>query len=249
VSAFRPCVLIPTFDNPDTVRAVVEQVRRHLPDVLVVDDGSGPRGRAEVARLAEHGLATVFHRSDNGGKGAALKDGLARARSLGFTHAALIDADGQHDAEDLPRMLAAAEASPGALILGAPVFDESAPRSRLLARKLSIFWAHVESGERAIRDPLCGYRVYPIDATLATQVRGDHMEYEPEVAVRLLWSGAPIVNVPTRVRYLSPAQGGISHFRLFRDNALISWMHTRLMMEKTARGVARLLSPRRRAPR
>lgn len=249
MSPFRPCVLIPTFDNPDTVRGVVERARRHLPDILVVDDGSGRRGRAQVARLAEDGLATVFHRSHNGGKGAALKDGLERARSLGFTHAALIDADGQHDPEDLPRMLAAAEASPRALVLGAPIFDDSAPRSRLLARKLSIFWAHVESGERSIRDPLCGYRVYPIEQTLAMRVSADHMEYEPEVAVRLLWSGAPIVNVPTRVRYLTAGEGGVSHFRLFRDNVLISWMHTRLMMEKTTRGIARLLSPRRGAPR
>ncbi len=235
MSVLRPCVLVPTYDNPTTIRGVVERSLEHLPDVIVVDDGSGPEGRRAVEMLGREGLADVLLRDRNGGKGRAVKDGLLRARERGFTHAVQLDADGQHDSNDIPRMLEAAAATPGSVVLGAPIFDETAPRSRLIARKLSIFWAHVEAGNRVIRDPLCGYRVYPIEETLAAHVIGDHMEFDPEMAVRLLWDGVPVVNVSTRVRYLRPDEGGVSHFRIFRDNMLISWMHTRLMMEKTAR--------------
>ncbi len=235
MSDFRVCGLVPTYDNPRTVRAVVEPLATHVERVIVVDDGSGPAGRAAAESLARDGLAEVIRRPTNGGKGAAVKTGLRRAKELGFTHALQVDADGQHDVGDAPRFIAAARESPGALIAGQPVFDETAPRSRLHARKITRFWADLETGGRVIADPLCGYRVYPVEATLALRVYGDAMDFDPEVAVRLAWSGAPVVNLPTRVRYVSRADGGVSHFRLGRDNALISLMHSRLCIEAMTR--------------
>ena len=234
---FRPCALIPTYDNPSTVRGVVEAVSAHLPDVVLVDDGSGPAGRAACEAVARDGLARLERHGRNRGKGAAVKTGFAAARRLGFTHALQIDADGQHDASDVPRFLAEARAHPDALILGRPIFDETQPRVRAWARQLSIFWANVETGGRVIADPLCGYRVYPIAAALAADARGDHMEFDPEIPVRMAWAGTPIRNLPTRVRYLSAEEGGVSHFQLGRDNARITWLHTRLVLERARRAL------------
>jgi glycosyltransferase involved in cell wall biosynthesis len=240
----RICALIPTYDNPRTIRRVVDQVRTHLPDVVVIDDGSAEPNRNAVAELDRAGLAYVHRREQNGGKGAAVKTGFRVARELGFTHAVQIDADGQHAIEEIPRFVEAARAAPGALVLGQPIFDGSAPSVRQRARLISRFWTDLETGGRLIQDPLCGFRVYPIDAALRCGARGNRMDFDAEVAVRMIWLGCPVVNLPTRVRYLSAEEGGVSHFRMFRDNVLISWCHTRLV----ALAVVRLLTGRRLRP-
>lgn len=232
MSEFRPCMLIPTYDNPETIRRVVVRVRAHLADVVVVDDGSGAAGRRACEALAEEGLAHVIRREVNGGKGAAVKAGFAEAFRLGYTHALQVDADGQHDLDDVPRFLAVARENPDALVLGAPRFDASAPRARQIGRKITVFWVNFETGGRVIEDPMCGFRVYPLADAVAVSVRADMMDFDPEVAVRLVWRGVPVINLPTRVRYVSRDEGGVSHFRLFEDNWRISWMHTRLCLQK-----------------
>ncbi len=241
---FRPCALIPTYDNPATLRAVVEVVRRHLPDVIVVDDGSGDAGRRVADAIARDGLARVERRERNGGKGAAVKTGFARAQALGFSHALQIDADGQHDVDDVPRFVDAARARPDALVLGRPVFDASQPRLRAFARGISTFWVSLETGGRAIADPQCGFRVYPLAAALAARARGDHMEFDQELPVRMVWAGVPVINLPTRVRYLAPAEGGVSHFDLWRDNGRIARLHARLVGEAALRALGRRGPPR-----
>ncbi|MDB4974888.1 MAG: hypothetical protein JWN48_3229 [Myxococcaceae bacterium] len=227
---FRIAVLIPTYDNPRTIRAVVDAVRQHVPDVLVVDDGSGPEGRAACEALVRDGVARVVHRPLNGGKGAAVKTGLSALHELGFTHAFQVDADGQHAIADMPRFVSAAAVHPEALVLGSPEFDDSAPKSRLVGRQITRFWTNVETLGPVIADPMCGFRVYPIAPALSANARGNAMDFDPEIAVGIAWRGAPVLNLKTRVRYLSAAQGGVSHFRLWRDNVLISWMHTRMVL-------------------
>lgn len=231
----RPCVLVPTYDNPATIRSVVEDARRYVSDVVVVDDGSGTDGRRAVEALARTSLAHVVRRETNGGKGAAVKAGFLAARALGCTHALQVDADGQHDTGDIPRFLEASRAAPDVLVLGAPVFDASAPRSRLIGRKITQFWTNLETFGRVIHDPMCGFRVYPIDVAIAVGARGDAMDFDPEIAVRLFWAGVGVLNIPTRVRYVPASAGGVSHFRMGRDNLLISWMHTRMVLGAIAR--------------
>ena len=245
MSELRPCVIIPTYDNPLTVRAVVERVRGYVPDVVLVDDGSGEAGRRVVEGIGREGLAHVTHREDNGGKGAAVKTGFRVARELGFTHAVQVDADGQHHLEDIPRFLDAARARPEALILGQPVFDESLPPGRAFARRISTFWVNVETGGPVVGDPQCGFRVYPLEAALAARAGGNRMDFDLEIPVRMVWNGVPVVNVPTRVRYLAASEGGISHFQLFRDNLRISWLHTRLCLTAIGRWLRRLFERRK----
>lgn len=231
-STFRPCVLIPTYDNPRTIREVVMAVRAILPEVVVVDDASGEANRREVEKLGEEKLAIVTRREKNGGKGAAMKTGFALALAHGYTHAIQVDADGQHALEDVAKFLAIAEKQPEAVILGQPIFDETAPTHRKILRRVTIFWTRREVGDDRVGDPLCGFRVYPLAASVATQTPGDRMDFDPEIVVRLAWMGVPFVHVPTKVRYFTAAEGGVSHWRAFEDNWLIAKMHTRLMWRR-----------------
>lgn len=235
---FRPCAVIPTYNNAETLGSVVEGTRRFVKDVLVIDDGSGPAGLAVVDALAQEGLARAHFRSKNGGKGAAVVDGLTLAHQLGFTHAVQIDADGQHDINDVPRFLAAAKAQPGAFITGRPIFDSSAPMSRRIARQISVIWVSIEVGGRQILDPLCGFRVYPVEATLAARPKAKRMGHDPEVAVKLFWQGAPVINIDTKITY--PADG-TSHYHLFWDNLEMTWLHTRLCLQTGPRLALRWL--------
>lgn len=241
----RPWAVIPAYDNPATLRATVEAVRRHLP-VVVVDDGSGAAGLAAARAVEQGGLARVVYRTRNGGKGAAVKTGFEAAHEAGATHALQIDADGQHDPADVPRFLEASAARPDALVLGVPVFDATLPRGRAWARGISTFWVAVETGGPVVADPQCGFRVYPLGAARTAGARGDHMEFDQEILVRMIWRGVPVLNLPTRVRYVPAAEGGVSHFRLVRDNARISWLHTRLAfasLARRARGAPLCASP------
>lgn len=234
----RVCAVVPTYDNPATIAATVHALLQHLATVVVVDDASHGPGRAACDALPVG--AVVVRHLRNQGKGGAVHTGLRAARRLGFTHALQVDADGQHDLADVPRFLAASAARPDALVLGVPIFDATVPRGRLHGRKVTIGSVLLETwGLRVIDDPMCGFRVYPVAAAARVLSPGRRMDYDIEIAVRLAWKGVPVVNLPTRVRYLSRAEGGVSSFRMVQDNVRISWLHTRLL----AGAAARLLFP------
>lgn len=230
------CAVVPTYNNPITVERVVEKLLSQGLEVVLVDDGSDEPCRAAAQKAGNRAGVHLLRREKNGGKGAAVQDGFAWARKLGFTHGLQVDADGQHDLDDVPRLLEASRAKPEALILGYPIFDESAPKGRLIGRKISIFWCNLETWGKKIVDPLCGFRVYPLDACEKLGPLGRRMDFDAEIAVRLVWEGVETINLPTKVRYLTPAEGGVSSFDMVRDNLRISWMHTRLV----TRGICRL---------
>jgi len=239
----KPCLLIPNYDHGATMPELVKGLEPYGLPLIVVDDGSAePTRRVLESLAASHSWIELHRRATNGGRGAALRDGYRHAARAGYTHALQLDADGQHAAVDVPRMLEAAAAQPDALVLGRPLFDDSAPRSRLQARKLSQGLVWLETLSFAIRDPLCGFRCFPLEATvalLAERELGDHMEFDPEIVVRLLWRGLPVVNVPTRVVY---HQGGLSHYQNVRDTVRIAGAHARLlagMLPRSPRLVAR----------
>jgi len=224
----NPCLLITIYDHGSTIAAVVESLAKFDLPCLIVDDGSDAETRAALDRVrARHAWVRVEHRL-HCGRGAALRTGYRLAARQGYSHALQLDADGQHDADDVPALLAAARARPDALVLGEPRFDADAPASRRYGRWISRVWVWIETASLAIRDPLCGFRCIPLDAAvrlLARRPCGDHMDFDPELAVRLFWAGVPVENVRTRVRYFSE---GVSHFALVRDNLRMVWLHTRL---------------------
>lgn len=239
----RLCAIIPTYNNPLTLEEVVDRVRAHIADVVVVDDGSHAAARAVIQRLADAGRCHAVFRPHNGGKGAAVKTGLAWARDHAFDYALQIDADLQHDPSDIPKLVGAVATDPQrrTLVLAQPVFDASAPKGRLFARKLTRFMAMVETLSRKVGDPLCGYRVYPVAAALAAQARGDAMDFDPEIAVRLVWAGVDVVHVPSPVIYRHAEAGGVSHYRGVADTVLIGAAHFRLCVAGLWRLVTRPL--------
>ena len=231
----RACALIPIFDHGDTIGDVLERLAPLGLPCIVVNDGSGPATADALTRLAaRHAWIQVEHLAVNRGRGAALRHGYRAAWAHGFSHAVQLDADGQHDPIDASALLEAAERNPEALVLGTPRFDATAPRARLYGRRISqaIVWAY--TGSRAIHDPLCGFRCFPLAPTVALLERerlGDRMDFDPEIVVRLAWQGLPIVNVPVRVRYFPE---GRSHFRMVRDNVLIARTYGRLLPARIA---------------
>jgi glycosyltransferase involved in cell wall biosynthesis len=226
----NPCLLIPIYEHGSTIGAVVDSLAGFDLPCLIVDDGSGEATRAALARVAaEHPWVSVKRHDVNRGRGAALRTGYRWAASRGFTHALQLDADGQHESRDVPRLLEAAHKDPRALVLGRPLFDASAPKARLYGRKLSQGLVWLETLSFAIEDPLCGLRCLPLEPVLRLldeNAMGDRMDFDPELAVRLYWMGLPIANVPTRVRY---PEGGLSHFAQGYDSWLIARAHVRLV--------------------
>ncbi|AEG91331.1 candidate dolichyl-phosphate b-D-mannosyltransferase, Glycosyltransferase Family 2 [Ramlibacter tataouinensis TTB310] len=205
----------------------------------VVVDGSTdgtPEGLRQLAQ-GDPGLR-VLVLPRNSGKGAAVLHGLEAAAAEGFTHALTMDSDGQHPADLIPRFMAASQQQPGAMVLGKPVFDASAPALRVNGRKVSNGWANLETLWAGIGDSLYGFRVYPIEP-LRQVMRGQRwmrrFDFDPEAVVRMCWRGVPPVNLPAPVKYFRPDEGGVSHFNYLRDNLLLTWMHSRLFLGFLAR--------------
>ena len=227
-------VLVPSYDTGAKVLATVAEARCVWEPVWVVVDGSTDGTGEALRRLAarDAGLR-VLVRPGNGGKGAAVLDGLREAQARGFTHALVMDADGQHPAALIRDFMALSRRHPDAMILGVPVFDRDAPRLRVGGRRISNGWANLETLWAGIGDSLFGFRVYPI-AALRPIMEGTRwmrrFDFDPEAVVRLAWRGVAAINRPAPVRYFRREEGGVSHFRYLRDNALLTWMHVRLMI-------------------
>jgi glycosyltransferase involved in cell wall biosynthesis len=224
-------VLIPSFDSGQLLVSTVVAARRHWAPVWVVVDGSTDGSADMVEAMARTDPALrVLRLPVNRGKGAAVRQGLLAAQTSGFTHALVMDADGQHPAESIAAFMARSIAAPNALIMGRPVFGADAPWVRVALRRLCNGFATLETW-RPVGDTLFGFRVYPVAALLSVMQASSGMrgfDFDPEAVVRLAWQGMKLIHLPTEVRYLSRAEGGISHFRYVRDNLLLTGMHLRL---------------------
>ncbi|RJG13161.1 glycosyltransferase family 2 protein [Pseudomonas cavernicola] len=220
--------MIPVYNHEHAVSAVLQGLlAAGLPCVLV-DDASRPSCAVVLDQLAELPQVHLVRLAENQGKGGAVMAGLRAAASLGFSHALQVDADGQHDLQNLAQFLAQAHQAPQTLICGYPQYDASVPKGRLYGRYATHVWVWINSLSLNIRDSMCGFRVYPLAPTLAvidSVPLGTRMDFDTEILVRLSWRNQPMHWLPIRVHY--PADG-ISHFRLLEDNLLISKMHAKL---------------------
>jgi glycosyltransferase involved in cell wall biosynthesis len=227
-------VLIPSYNTGPRLLETVQAARAHWSPVWIVIDGSTDGSAEQMLAVARADAGTrVLMLPRNSGKGAAVLHGLREAAAAGFTHALTMDADGQHPAGSIPVFMAASRRQPAALVLGRPVFDASAPRIRVVGRRVSNWWANLETLWEGIGDSLFGMRVYPIRSLLAVMETHRFMrrfDFDVEAAVRLVWQGLEPINLDTPVRYFRPEEGGVSHFRYGRDNLLLSWMHARLFV-------------------
>jgi glycosyltransferase involved in cell wall biosynthesis len=210
----------------------IECVRRLAWPVIVVIDGSTDGSAETLVRIAAGDADLhVCVLPGNQGKGAAVLRGLQLARARNFTHALTMDADGQHSVAHIGEMIARSLACPDAMVLGAPLFDESAPRIRIAGHKIANFWTGLMTPVGAIGDSLFGFRVYPIGRLIEIFESTSGMrrfDFDSEAAIRLCWRGVRPINVPTPVRYFRRDQGGVSHFKYVRDNLLLIAMYVRL---------------------
>jgi glycosyltransferase involved in cell wall biosynthesis len=243
-------VLIPSYNSGALVLRTVREALAQWAPVWVVVDGSTDGTDAQLLALtATERHLRVLVLPVNRGKGAAVLHGLEIARREGYTHALTMDADGQHPAGHIGAFMAASQRVPEAMVLGVPQFDASAPALRRRGRRISNWWANLETLGAGVQDSLFGFRVYPIGPLVDVMQSRRWMrrfDFDPEAAVRLSWAGVPPLNLPAPVRYLTAAEGGVSHFNYLRDNVLLTGMHIRLMVEFVLR--LPLLLLRRRQP-
>lgn len=227
-------VLIPSYNPGPKVDETVREARRYWNPVWVVVDGStdGSAGRLRAMAAVDDGLR-VIELPVNRGKGSAVLEGLRTAAAEGFTHVLTMDSDGQHPAPCIPDFMAVSARNPGCMVLGKPVFDAAAPSLRVKGREISNWWANLETLWMGIGDSLFGFRIYPIaplEKIMRSQRWMRRFDFDPEAVVRLAWAGVRPINLPAPVRYFRADEGGVSHFRYFRDNRLLTWMHTRLFI-------------------
>ena len=212
---FRAAALVPAYGCSSTVGGVVRGLRAHLAEILVVDDGSADDTAAEALSAG----ARVLERGANGGKGRAIRDGLADLLGRGVTHVAFVDADGQHDPGDLPALLSAARAGAD-FIVGSRLTDASQiPRKN--------YWANT-IGDRVlsrmtglpIEDGQSGYRVIAARLLRRLRLRANRYSIENEILIKAAPHVERFATVPVKTIY-GPAR---SHYRPFRDTWVTSWL-------------------------
>jgi glycosyltransferase involved in cell wall biosynthesis len=190
-------IVIPCFNEARHIRQVVQSARRHLPHVFVIDDGSHDLTCGE-ARIA--GAQTLRH-SQNQGKGAALASGLTAALERGFTWALIMDGDGQHASNDIPKFLRCAEKSGPTLVVGNRM---SAPTEMPLLRRMVNRWMSRRISRRAgcrLPDTQCGFRLINLGVWRGLELRAQHFEVESELLFEFVQAGQPIEFVPIEVIY------------------------------------------------
>ncbi|MFQ6372000.1 glycosyltransferase family 2 protein [Shewanella sp. YIC-542] len=226
----KPALVIPNYNHRNYIAQTLQRLQPLGIPCFLVDDGSDEATRHLLLQLARehHDWVTLLTHPYNRGKGAAVITGLRHAWAQGFSHALQVDADGQHNLQDIPQLLALAQQHPSALISGLPQYDDSIPKARLYGRYITHFWVWLETLSLSIRDSMCGFRVYPLaacEALLRCETVGERMDFDTEIMVRLYWRGTPTYHLPTRVIY---PPDGVSHFQGWADNWRITKMHTRL---------------------
>ncbi|MEP7209296.1 MAG: glycosyltransferase family 2 protein [Alphaproteobacteria bacterium] len=228
--------IIPTYRHVERLPAIVKQLSELGLPVLIIDDGNTPETAARISALADPaGGVAVERLARNGGKGAAVKSGLRGAAARGWSHALQVDADGQHDLDAAPGLVALARQSPLAVICGVPVYDTSVPAARKFGRYLTHAMVWVEIASREISDSMCGFRIYPVAETVRVidcELIGDRMDFDTEILVQLNWRGLRTIESPIGVTY---PENNVSNFRMLRDNVRMTLLHIRLIAQMPVR--------------
>lgn len=228
MSDFHPCLLVPIFNHSREFAPVAEQLAQLKLPCILVDDGSDAKNAKVIDQIVSaQPYISLLRLPENSGKGSAVCFGLMRAHELGYSHALQIDADGQHNLDDVPEFLEAGRQQPESVVTGNRIYI-NAPKSRMYARKLTDFWVCVNTLSRKISDSMCGFRLYPLKATVAlinSSRISRRMDFDSDILVKLSWLGLNIIEIRTEVVYRPEIT---SHFDVLHDNIAISWMHTRL---------------------
>ena len=216
---WKVCVVMPTYNNGNTLRDVVERVLNFCSDVIVINDGCTDNSSEILDSFGEH--ITVVDYGRNRGKGYALKQGFKKAKAMGFDYALTIDSDGQHFPEDIPLFVNALEQHPNALIVGSRNLNqENMPGGNTFANKFSNFWFKIQTGI-SLPDTQTGYRLYPLQKL--PHIFSARYEAELSLLVFSAWRGIDLVPIKVNVCY---PEDRVTHFRPFWDFFRISVLNT-----------------------
>ena len=218
--------LVPFYNHPQNIKALIAALKAYELPVIVVDDGSDEASKQILAELERTEGILLLTREQNGGKGIVMKDGFKFALNRGFSHVLQIDADFQHDAALIGEFLRQSRAHPQSIVCANPIYGEDAPISRVYGRKITNFWVAINTLSLGVKDAMCGFRVYPLEQLkkAAAKSKTNRMEFDIEILVNAVRQGVDMRWIDTYVRY---EKGGVSHFKMLRDNALISLMHAK----------------------
>ncbi|WP_346747198.1 glycosyltransferase [uncultured Campylobacter sp.] len=218
--------LVPFYNHPQNIKVLIAALKTYELPVIVVDDGSDEASKQILAELERTEGILLLTRAQNGGKGIAMKDGFKFALECGFSHVLQIDADFQHDAALIGEFLRESQAHPQSIVCANPIYGEDAPKSRVHGRKITNFWVAINTLSLGVKDAMCGFRVYPLELLkkAAAKSKTNRMEFDIEILVNAARQGVDMRWIDTYVRY---EKGGVSHFKMVRDNALISLMHAK----------------------
>ncbi len=218
--------LVPFYNHPQNIKALIVALKTYELPVIVVDDGSDEASKLILAELERTEGILLLTRAQNGGKGIAMKDGFKFALERGFSHVLQIDADFQHDAALIGEFLRQSRAHPQSIVCANPIYGDDAPKSRVHGRKITNFWVAINTLSLGVKDAMCGFRVYPLEQLkkAVAKSKTNRMEFDIEILVNAVRQGISVRWIDTNVRY---ENGGVSHFKMLRDNALISLMHAK----------------------
>ena len=219
----QPCIVIPVYNNPETIGSVVHDALKTGAYVIVVDDGSEPA----VAFEEGNDRLELLRHTHNKGKGEAIISGGNRARALGFDAFFIVDADGQHFPSEISRF--EDKQRDKCIVIGNRRFEENVPGSSQFGRKFSNFWVRLETGKR-LDDTQSGFRSYPV-SVLDLPLHKKRYDFEIEVLVQHLWAGGCVEEVEISVYYPRPEER-VSHFDKLRDNVRLSLLHTSLVLRR-----------------
>lgn len=223
--ALNCCIIIPTYNNQETLADVINEVLLYTSKVIVVNDGATDNTTAILANFPDIHVITY---SPNRGKGIALRKGIAYAQEKEYRYALTIDSDGQHFPKDIAAFIYQIERFPDALLIGARNLNqENMPKKNTFGNKFSNFWVLVTTGLR-LPDTQSGYRLYPVEKMKGMRFFSSRYEFEVEVLVKSAWKGITVKAVPVHVFYAEEGKR-VSHFRPGKDFTRISILNTYLV--------------------
>lgn len=236
VVAYNLSFLIPVYNHHLTLKKTLEKLEAFGVPCLLVNDGSTDECCQAMESLSDQlEWVDMISLDENQGKGGAIMAGISELHKRGYSHAFQIDADSQHDLAHVNQFIEASKANPSSMILGYAKYDDTVPKSRLYGRYITHVWVWIETLSLGIKDSMCGFRVYPVQATqdiIARTNIGRRMEFDIEIVVRLFWDNVLPINFPVNVHY---PEDGLSHFNALDDNIRISKTHTKLFFNMLLR--------------
>jgi glycosyltransferase involved in cell wall biosynthesis len=194
----RACAaVLPCYNEAHNLSQLLAGLRTQLPNIFVVDDGSTD----STTPVAASAGAKVLRHPTNAGKGKALRTGFAEARAGGFTWALVMDGDGQHSPDDIPKFFACAAQTRARLVVGNRLNDAGKipPVRRFVNRWMTAQLSRL--GGRQLADSQCGFRLIHLETLAGLSLQADHFEVESELLLRWVQAGLPVEFVPIQVIY------------------------------------------------